>query len=463
MNGQTTGNGVKPPKKKGLIKMSRRDDAFRYFNENKEYYENRVKYGIEIYRKGNAEIEVVGEDGKPVKGVKIIAKQKNHEFKYGANIFMLDEFESDEKNKIYREEFKNVFNLATVPFYWDAFEPEQGKPRFAKDSEKIYRRPASDLCVEYCLENGIEPKCHCLNYDNFIPSWLYDADVEYHKKCLEKRFAELAEHYKDVIPSWEVTNETYNERERYQTKFYKENDFVEWSFKTADKYFANNRLIINDYYVFENAFRENRSAYYMQIERLKRNGIDHLDTIGMQFHSFFPKKDEAAMAATRYNPIHLYEVFDKYAELGKKLQMTEITIPAYSNSPEDEEVQAELIEKVYSVFFSHPSMEAIIYWNVVDGYAAFAPQGDMTSGENVYYGGLMSFDMRKKPAFYKVQELFTKKWHTETETETGENGKAVFRGFYGDYDLVFVKDGKEIPYEISLSSKKNNVNKIILK
>ena len=61
-----------------------------------------------------------------------------------------------------------------------------------------------------------------------------------------------------------------------------------------------------------------------------------------------------------------------------------MTIPAYSDSFEDEEVQAELIEKLYTVFFSHPAMEAIIYWNLVDGYAVAAPQGDMTKGENIY-------------------------------------------------------------------------------
>ena len=196
------------------------------------------------------------------------------------------------KNKIYRDEFAKTFNLATIPFYWDAFEPEEGKPRFAADSEKIYRRPPSDLCVNYCLEKGIEPKCHCLNYDSFIPDWLKDADVDTHKRALEKRFRELAEHYADIIPSWEVTNETFYTPACHNTKFYKEDDFVEWSFRMADRYFPKNRLIINDFTVFEGDYVENRSRYYMQIERLLRNGIAHLDSVGIQFHSFFPQERE---------------------------------------------------------------------------------------------------------------------------------------------------------------------------
>ena len=230
--------------------MSRREDVLKYFYRNKDYTDFRVKSGIELYRKGNACIKITDSDGKPAAGAKIIAKQKKHEFKYGANIFMLDEFENAEKNAEYRKCFKELFNLATVPFYWSDLEPEQGKPRFAVDSPRVYRRPAPDLCIDYCTENGIEPKCHCLNYDNFLPTWLHDAEVGYHKEMLEKRFCELSERYAKVIPSWEVTNETFcyymlaQERGRDYSKVYRSDDFVEWSFLTADKYFHNNRLII---------------------------------------------------------------------------------------------------------------------------------------------------------------------------------------------------------------------------
>ena len=444
--------------------MNRRDTALRYFDENRDFMDSYVNAQIEQNRKGNIRISAKDKDGNPVSGAKIKIKQKNHDFRYGANIFMLDEFETYEKNKIYRNEFAKTFNLATIPFYWDAFEPQDGKPRFAADSEKIYRRPPSDLCVNYCLENGIEPKCHCLNYDAFIPTWLKDADVDTHKKILERHFQELAEHYVDIIPSWEVTNETLQNNHEIHTKFFQEDDFVEWSFRMADRYFPNNRLIINECDVFEEYgyWHHKRTPYYMQLELLLRNGITHLDSIGLQFHCFGPKDKEEYQAKMKYNPVYLYELLNMYAKLGKKLQITEMTIPAYSNSEEDEAVQAELFEKIYKVFFSHPAMEAAIYWNVVDGYAAFAPQGDMTKGENIYYSGIRRFDLSEKPASKVLKNLFQNVWHTEAESTTDDGGFAEMRGFYGEYDAEITHNGTTKTLTIPISSKRNNKFEIIV-
>lgn len=58
--------------------------------------------------------------------------------------------------------------------------------------------------------------------------------------------------------------------------------------------------------------------------------------------------------------------------------------------------------------------------------------------------------------------MFTKEWHTETETVTDEAGRARFRGFYGDYELNIASDGKMLTKTLTLSSRKNNVNKIVL-
>ena len=127
--------------------MSRRDTVLKYFDKYKNFMDTVVEAGIEKNRKGNAYLEIVDTDGHPISGAEVTACQKNHNFKYGANIFMLDELESDEKNSAYRDAFKDVFNLATLPFYWSDLEPVQGKPRYAKGSPKIYRRPAPDLCA----------------------------------------------------------------------------------------------------------------------------------------------------------------------------------------------------------------------------------------------------------------------------------------------------------------------------
>ncbi len=426
--------------------MSRFDTALKYYYEQKETADARIAEGIEKYRKGDATLKFVSKSGELPTDITVDVEQVNHEFRFGANIFMLDELETAEKNVIYREKFAELFNLATVPFYWKDVEPEPGKPRYAKDSPKIYRRPAPDLCVEYCKEKGIEPKCHCLNYDAWSPEWATTKPVEEHKALLEKRFRELSERYAKDIPTWEVTNETL---QTCNSKFFYEDDFINWSYEMADKYFPNNRLIINDYNIWWPNSYNNRNAYYMQIERLLRDGM-RVESIGMQFHSFFPLASEPGNAAQRYNPEKLYKLMDLYAKLGLAEQITEMTIPAYGDDEENEAVQAELIRLVYSVFFSHPAMEAVIYWNLVDGYAAFAPMGDMKAGENIYYGGLLRFDMSEKPAFKVLKKLVHKEWHT-SETVKAVEGTANFRGFYGDYKLTVHAGDKEIPVDCKLT------------
>ena len=107
-------------------------------------------------------------------------------------------------------------------------------------------------------------------------------------------------------------------------------------------------------------------------------------------------------------------------------------------------------------------MEQIIYWNVPDGYAAFAPQGDMTAGENYYYGGLLRFDMTPKPAYYTIKNLFEEKWHTETEITSNTDGEATFKGFYGKYDIEIEVDGKTVTKEINLMKKSHKKFEIVI-
>ena len=96
--------------------MGRAETALKYFNEQKEVMDLRVKSGIELHRKGDATITFVAANGELPKEITLEVRQKNHEFKFGCNIFMLDELETEAKNAIYKEKFPECFNLATVPF-----------------------------------------------------------------------------------------------------------------------------------------------------------------------------------------------------------------------------------------------------------------------------------------------------------------------------------------------------------
>ncbi len=437
--------------------MNAREDAIlKNFRNNEDFMNTTVKNNIETYRKGTANITVTDKNGSPVSGVKLKFRQKNHEFKFGANLFMLEELETEEKNNQYKEYFKELFNLATLPFYWSDLEPERGKPRYEKNSAKIYRRPATDLCIEYCEKNGIEPKLHCLTYDNFIPSWLLKSSVAEIKKEYTRRFSEISERYSGSIPTMEVTNELLCGSDKPRSDFFFADDNAEWSFRTADKFFPFTKLIINEAVLWELPYpTTNRNAYYMQIQQLLSKNV-RIDSIGMQFHSFWPREREEELVFTRYNPEFVYSVLNKFAQLNRPLQITEMTIPAFTAAPEDEAVQAELLKYIYTIFFSHPAMEAIIYWNLPDGYAAFAPQGDMEAGENYYRGGLVRFDFTKKPAFDILDKLINHEWHTEGETIVGNDGSAAFRGFCGNYEITLISGNREIKKELSIRKDSQN-------
>lgn len=452
--------------------MNRADVALEYFRRHENEVDARVREGIEAHRKGDARIRITDGEGRPLSGAEITYRQRSHAFGFGANLFMLDEFEEPEKNRAYRALFPSVLNLATLPFYWKDQEPERGHFRYAAKSPRIYRRPPADLCLDFCREAGIEPKAHCLNYDYFRPTWLRDATVEEHKRALETRFCQLAERYGAAIPSWEVTNETFNvpfARELLDpaySAFYREADFVEWSYRLAKEYFPSNRLIINDHTDFgcmrspDGDFFGTRSPYYMQIERILEDRASKLDSVGFQYHCFVSEKEEPRIAKTRYNPLHLFDVLDTYARLGRKLQITEMTVSALGADAEGEEVQAELVRNLYRIFFSHPAMEAVIYWNLIDGYAYGKP-GDMTEGENRFYGGLLRFDFSEKPAWRVLRQLINEEWHTEGNLCTKE-GEAVFRGFYGDYDLTVTHGGRSTHHSLSLREDEENTLTVML-
>ena len=449
--------------------MSERRKIMEKFDANKEFLEKKIAEGIEKNRKGDCTVILRDTQGNPIPDAKISLRQKDHAFRFGANLFMLEELETAEKNEKYKNLFADVFNIGTLPFYWDTLEPERGKPRYEKDTPKVYRRPSPDLCIEFCRQHGIEPREHALAYEHFFPDWLKDASIEEIKSALEKRFAEIAERYASEIPTIEVTNEM--DWTVGKTQFYDEPDYVQWCYQMAEKYFPNNTLCINE---GTNLAWQDRGRttdkYYAYVEACLLKGV-RIDAIGMQYHLFNNREEEYEKTRQTLDPVYLYRMMDLYATFDKPIQITEVTVPAYSWEKADEELQAELIEKLYRIWFSHPNVEQIIYWNLVDGYAHLwdpdpekikASQGDMSIGENYYYGGLLRFDLSPKPAYLKLKDLIQNVWHTEEDITTDAEGSARFRGFYGNYNVTVTVDGKTVTKTIQLSKKSENEVKITL-
>ena len=392
----------------------------------------KIKENIRVNRCGDFEIAFVDATGKPIVGKTVEIKQIAHSFKFGANCFMVDELETDEKNRRYRESFAKVFNIATLPFYWNTLEPERGKPRFDKSSPKVYRRPSIDRLMEFCKENGIEPKGHCLNYEPFIPDWAKALEFSEYKAELELRMQRIAARYADEIHDFEVMNEIL-QKKTWETPLRKD---VEWSFVTARKYFKNNKLIINEGNNVWDHHLNGTSPYFDLIEENIKNGVP-IDGIGVQGHVMWSAKEGL-------DPYNLWSFFEKYGKLGLPLSVTEVTIPSASDGKVDEDMQAQLLKCLYSLWFGIEGMEAIIYWNLIDGYAYGATPGDMSAGENTYRGGLLAFDGTEKKAFKALDALVNHEWRTNLVGKTDRQGRIAFNGFYGDYEVCMNDNGRVI-------------------
>lgn len=431
----------------------KRDLYMRAYLEHKDDVDARIADGIEKNRKGFCKLRVTDAKGRPLAGKTLRVTQKSHDFRYGANIFMLDEFENPADNAEYRRFFKEYFNLATVPFFWNTLEPVEGKPRYDKHSEKIYRRPAPELCVEYCEENGITPKVHCLVYDRFVPEWLAKLPLTEVRKKYEERFAEIARRFSGRMFEFEVINEVLCEKDwKLKTALSEQRDIVEWAFRTVRKYLPDETLVINEGNPIQKLAREDyRTPYFLLVENALQKGAS-IDKIGLQNHLFTgaaahtPEEYEQSLrhGVDMNDPMKYFKGLDIMAELGLPLEITEVTVPTFGETPEDEELQADMLKLWYSVWFSHPAVNTVVYWNTVDGYA----YADKTRSwvEDNCRGGLWHHDLTPKKAALTLKELFDKTWHTDLELTTDENGYVEFNGFYGQYEAL--SDGKTANFGI---------------
>ena len=396
----------------------------------------RARVNIDKYRKVNHTLRILDENGDPVIGAKVHVNQKNHDFKHGANLFMLDEYKDAEINARYRDTFARYFNLATVPFFWSGTEPEEGKLRYDADSPKTeYRRPPADLCVQYCEEKGILPKIHCLFYDKVIPSWLPKNDHDAMWRLYEKRFAEIAERYTGKMYEIEVTNEmSVTHNGTTCSILANESDIGPRVWQMGRKYFPNEKLMINDAYPKDVGIRRYSNQYYLKIKDYIANGAS-IDKIGVQSHVFCglqgPETIEKDLMSRieHYDPEVVIRGLDILSEFGKPLEITEITIPTLGDGEIGEQLQADILRELYTLYFATPQMESVLYWNVPDNAAVAEAGWD----ENTGLGGLFHYDMTPKRSALELKRLFTEEWHTEEDLVTDENGCIKFRGFYGDY------------------------------
>jgi hypothetical protein len=129
------------------------------------------------------------------------------------------------------------------------------------------------------------------------------------------------------------------------------------------------------------------------------------------------------------DPKVLYEIFDAFAQEGVRIHVTAFAAPSEGwiegtvrHGQWTPELQAEYCRLFYAVCYSHPSVDVVNYL-------------DIGPNPRVPGIGLLDDNGNPKPACRAIQDLITRRWHTETNGTVALDGLIPFRGFQGTYDL----------------------------
>ncbi len=398
---------------------------------------------IEKHRKAEVIVTVTDAAGKPIPGAKIAVEQVRHAFLFGSNIFMWGRCADEKAEVAYRQRFADLLNYATLGYYWASYEPAQGKPGHDHARQ----------VGQWCQEHGIATKGHPLAWNYADPRWL-PGDPQTILALQLARIDDCVGRFAGLIDRWDVVNEaTHFDRDEFvrrapkMTGMWKKVGQIEFTrqcFEHARQASPKATLLINDY--------RTDPAYAKLIEQLvDAQGKRLYDVIGIQSH----------MHGGPWSNQKIWETCDRFARFGVPLHFTETTIlsgnkgwerkEAWPTTPEGEKRQAEDVVRFYTMLFSHPSVEAITWWDFSD-YRAWqcAPAGFLRS------------DMSPKPVYDELLKLIKGKWWTKADVQADADGKARFRGYYGEHKLIVTSGSKRVELRISLGRGAPNVFQIRL-
>ena len=130
----------------------------------------------------------------------------------------------------------------------------------------------------------------------------------------------------------------------------------------------------------------------------------------------------------------VWDTCERYSKFGKAVHFSEVTVLSgkhgwelsqpWPTTPEGERKQANYVEQLYTVLFSHPAIQAIAWWDLQDGAWQGAPSG------------LLRADLTPKPAYDRLMKLIHETWWTRESLSSNEKGVCTFAGFLGDYEVT---------------------------
>ncbi len=310
------------------------------------------------------------------------------------------------KSEDMTKRFEELFNFATITHYiWDTwyelFEPSEG----------VYNWGVKDNIVNWLSSKNITMQGRPLFWFHPIvtPDWLKNKNFDELKKYVERHTHDLVTHYKDNVLQWEVVNEyhdwanIHNHTPEQITEITKLacdktkeanskavriiNNCSPWA-----EYAANGRMARMD------ATRPLRSPRKF-LQDLHDAGVEY-DVLGIQI--YFPRRDlsDIVRLIERLEkfgkPIYITEFGTSSGPTKELIATGEMKLPdePYEwHRPWDEELQAEWLEQVYTLYYSRPTIKAINWYDFSD----FRP--------HIRNGGLIREDSTAKRSFFKLKEL----------------------------------------------------------
>ena len=277
------------------------------------------------------------------------------------------------------EIIKKQFNSVTAENDW--------KPGEIHPKEGVWNFEKADKIANFCRENGIKMRGHCLCWHSQFADWMFTdkkgkpVKKEVFYERLRDHIHTVVNRYKDVVYAWDVVNEAiaddnmmfrpgatpspYRQSKHFQLCG---DEFIAKAFEFAREADPTGVLIYNDYSCVDEGKRE---RIYTMVKKMKDAGVP-IDGIGMQGHYNIYSPDEEALdkAITRFseivNTIHITELdLRTNTESGGQLWFSRGE--AKPQAPYIATVQEDQYNRIFKIFRKHKDViKNVTFWNLSD-------------------------------------------------------------------------------------------------